>query len=727
MTRSTGPYRTLAVLLVVLVWTAGVPLTVAATTGDSEKTVERGVEPRRAVQDGPANNTTTPVHHENPAEANKEGNMSAVEAQLAQTLSRRLANSAVRIEKGQYKRAQGVLGDEYSETLERYIEVKGSTGSGSTERFRKAKENQQEFASTVSEYRQTYEKYQRAKQRGNEERARELARKLDRLAERANRTGTSLNDSYTDIGNQTSGNFSGASDAVTDVKRNITEQQQEVTQSEFTQTELTVDTSDERVSFDDPVELSGQLTTANGTAIAEQRIALQIGNRTLEATTDEDGEFSVPYRPVLLPANASEATVQYVPNNSSVYLSSNDTVDVTVQQTEVSIRTTDTPRSAAYGDRITVAGTVSSDDVGVPSAPVVVLVDGVRLGTTTTDSDGSYSFTARLPANVSAGQQKVAVRLDMRDRAVSASPTRTPVRIERTPTKLNISANRIENRTVLVSGTLRTADGRRLRNRSVELRANGTTMATVETGPNGTYRTQLTLPPRFEGETVALRASYASRQTSLERAHALTAIRLGGTPESEYSLARLRALLEEGSLWAWGGLLALVLGLGGVGAGYRRFRDDEADASDGAAGGTVNTEKSEPTRNTERASETLLTTARARLEDGDRGGAIEAAYVAVRSRFVDEFDAPHRGTHWEIFNACRDALGSEQRRTFRQLTRRYERTAFGAEEASETRAQRAVESASLLLEERTASDGGTELSPEDSGERFGPGSPEDET
>ncbi|MFC7008581.1 hypothetical protein [Halalkalicoccus salilacus] len=67
------------------------------------------------------------------------------------------------------------------------------------------------------------------------------------------------------------------------------------------------------------MELEGRLVTETGEPIANQEVAFAIGEQTVTTTTDDDGAFSLTYRPTTLPLETSSLEIQYEPAASTEY------------------------------------------------------------------------------------------------------------------------------------------------------------------------------------------------------------------------------------------------------------------------------------------------------------------------------------------------------------------------------------------------------------------------
>jgi len=68
------------------------------------------------------------VQHERPEAAGESGDLQALQRWLDGRLSGQLESSTVALSEGEYERARAMLGDDYDERLDQYVDVAGETG-----------------------------------------------------------------------------------------------------------------------------------------------------------------------------------------------------------------------------------------------------------------------------------------------------------------------------------------------------------------------------------------------------------------------------------------------------------------------------------------------------------------------------------------------------------------------------------------------------------------------
>jgi hypothetical protein len=665
----------------------------------------------QSVQSDVGNNTT--LQHENPASVDERGNLSVVETWLSDHLTQSLINCTQGLKVGQYAACNRSRGN-YPQWLAKYVEVTRKTDAenNSTESFKRAAESQETYASNVSRFRRTLSAYRAARENGTTTRARTLARRLQRIAARVNGSGTNLTRAYRRIGTATAQNMSNAIRTTNTITRNVTETADAIEVQQFINTTLVANISSQQFSFRRPLRVSGQLEAANGTPLANRRIRLVARNQTrVTTTTNATGGFTLAYRPTVLPVNTTQMAVRYAPSVLSPYRDNETTVPVRVEQVEPRLTLTQRPTSVAFAEAVVVSGRVSAAGRGAGAVPVAVSIAGQPLtatGSTTipTTAEGRFRFIARLPADVPAGEHPMRVSVPLQDRALNRTVVTKPVTVERTPTRLSVDGSQISvngsdigGPELRVSGRLATANGTPVAAESVAVRLNGTTVGTVRTNQNGTYRTNVTVPQQvFAGRagdtTVSLVASYDGSGSNLASARATRRLTLILPSEPSAGLIeRLLTALRSIPIVIW--LVAGGLVLAGVVGAYR-YRDRSSDgqprSSDGESPVTGEVGKSAADDRP-----ALLDVAREQLFAGNMEHAIATAYAAVRTRVENELDHTSPQTHWEFFEMCRRRdLGNERLDALQRLTEVYERAAYAPSPPSEEATATAIEAAQTI-------------------------------
>lgn len=667
----------LSLALGVVLCTGGIAS--AGVMGQQDTAVYAQTSPASAV--APQNNSS--VAQENPDTVEESGDSDALKRYLAQQLSRRLQASTREVNQGQYDRARKLLGDQYTDTLRKYVDVAGGTNRGASgNEFQQAQETQRSFVTSVQRYNSTYQQYREAKQRGNETRAHQLARDLDRQARNATGTGENLSKQYDEVGNSSGIDVTESQRQIEQVIQNISERQQSVVSEEFERTVLSVSAATQTASFRAPLPIVGRLQTEDGTALANRTVRFDVGGQRLTTVTNRTGGFSLSYRPVVAPLSKDRVTVQYIPRRDSVYLGANGSVPLDVRQTTASISVMSNTSEAGFSDPLTIQGRVEVRGTPVNNAEVRITVDGVLLGVVRT-TRGDYRLSSSLPARVTPGERPIRVRVSGDDRAVTSNVSSTTLHVVSTATKLTMTARPVGNSTLLVNGSLETIDGRTLTGQPVQILANGRTVETANTNAEGDYRTSVSLPGE-NASTLRMKSVYSGDGTNLEKTTATTTLDFSPTQSGGIGFSNLPLPLTIG-----GGLLLVAL-LAAGGIVVRSQREEPTFAP--------NSRDPESTASAEVAvADRLLDQARDRLKNEEWTYAVESAYTATRHGLAESHSLDKTGTHWEFFNEASSHMDKEIADQLRVLTELYETCIYGPSGENDEAANQAVSAASEII------------------------------
>jgi len=668
--------------------------------------------------DTAANETT---RHEHPDDAAGEGDDEALADWLATELGQSLGDSTIQLSEGQYEQAESVVGDEYNDRLDQYVDVNGDVDGGddrtAPETFEQAQQNQRQFVTSVQTYRETREEYEQARANGNDQRARELARELNDIAENTSQSGQTLDRTYQNISETSGVDLDDERNTVETIRRDIEDTQSEIRETEFLDTQIDVTVTAPGSSFLAPAEMDGTVVDEEGSPVAAQRVRIQVDGRTVGTTTDENGTFELAYRPALLPVDAAAVDLELVPTTDSVYLPSNTTVPITstaITQVSPEITISNATPTAAFGDTVNVTGRVQAEDVPADGIPVMVLVDSqYRTATVRTDANGEFGIATSLPADVPAGEQNLSVVYPREDRALASASTTQSLTVESTPTNLSITTEETPSGAVTATGRLTTAAGDPIANQTVRLAVNGSTVDTVETNNDGRFQTTVNVsdvaPPT--ADTVQLAAVYAQDGTNLEDARAATQVALISNTSS--SILPLVWRLFGGLLALVGvGLLVLSIAAGDTrrptvpAALSRPFGSDGSGdgAADRSASADDATAMDDGQGTSDQASGVALpapeAAARQALDAGQPDRATTLAYELTRPRLSSALPDDGARTHWEFYSAWQAANGAdEQSAALRQLTEAYEHAVFAPEPLTSDDAAGAIHAATTLVSE----------------------------
>lgn len=707
--------------------------------------------------------TNATVVHEKPENADGSGDREALRRWLADRMSEIIIDCNEQVKRGS-SYVCDELDRDYPKWAGRYVEVRGDDGiqrEGETdETLNRTRRDLQEFGRQVDRFRELQQDYEAAKAEGNDRLARELAHRINRQARRINDTGTRLSNDYAAFENVTGTDIESATVAVTEIKTNTTSTAAEIREEELTPTELTVNTTTDTATFTSPLVVEGQLSVVDGPPISGREVRFRVGNGTKTTRVDDDGRFFFRYRPTSEAPGRQTLTVAYLPEITSVYGPSRDRITVVIEQTQGTITVSRSPSTVAYNDTLRVTGRVRTAGRGTADVPVVVTVAGTKLGTVRTDETGEYSLAARVPADIQTGESRVVAGLAFSERALVADSATSTVQVNSTPTSLSLRAERARSRIVRVDGQLR-ANQRPVPGRVVTLLLNGSAVDTVQTGSEGAFRANVSLPESVtSSDTVVVTARYTGPEGNLEPSR--TSVRLEprnvrpsasgtildflirrvfGPPESEqpidtrslesgtfldFLIGRVFGLFgENAGPLLWIGTIVGTAGLVAAGSlfinrltpvswlqrlfklGLSWLRGPEPGDTAPMEGEDASTE--EEARETVEDEPTggdteLLVSARERLSAGDTDEAIIIGYEAVRTRLIDRIDCDWSMTHWELLHAYENGQSDEQIREFRRLTEAYEHAAFSLESSSPETTKAALASAADLLDGATGTD-----------------------
>lgn len=682
------PRRLLHILVVAIVVLSATGLGAGASTGIAVETASLSQTGSVVAQANATNNTTT-SQHENPDTVREDGSEKDIRKWLGGRMASLLEQSSVQISQGQYQRGREMIGDEYNEYLEKYVDVAGSTaGSDSQlrEELNQTQESQQEYATLLQQYETTYKAYQEARQNGNETRARELARKLTRLAEQIRSTGGNLSKAYGDVENITAVSLENATQRIHATTSNVSNQTQAVVTATFIRTEVTAQTAEARGSFREPLRITGHVRTTNGTAL-EGPVTLQVGSTTRTVPLGADGSYAFEWRPRTVPLGQQNVTVTYMPNASAIYLGSNATVGATVEQVEPTLAVRSNLSRAKAGDELLVSGAVQVAERGVEQIPVTIHVGGYRLATTTTASNGTYTASITVPVEVAAGAQTLRATVTLTNRAIAGVNSTSTVQIQQTDTNLTASAA-WQDGSLVVTGTLQTATGEPLEGHRLTIRGADTLLTSTTTDSSGQFRVTIPAADIAESQSLSqVSIRFDGAGTSLASAQTQENLTPLGTQEESPLIDR--AWLAFAGVLV-GGLLVLAAALWW----RRREHEAETESPSGPSATTKSTPSNGQSGGSDSGATLSLDAARTQLEAGEPDSAVRSAYAAVRQAFDNTDDV---ATHWEFFETHRDTFDSTASEELQSLIETYETAEFAPVEVDSSSAAAAVTTAESIL------------------------------
>ncbi|GAB6878827.1 hypothetical protein JCM17823_11010 [Halorubrum gandharaense] len=656
-------------------------------------------------------NETAP--HENPDEAAESGDDERVGSVLSSEMSELLGDSATEISEQQYEMGRSLVGEEYDDQLERFVDVADDIQQEETaESFEQAQETQQSIAEKSAEFDEKMAAYEEAVEDGDEERARELARELQDLAAEIDESTARIDELYGQLEAQTGEDFSGARESTTAHRNRTTEESDAVRDAEFLEATLHAEANRTDVSFENPAGVTGELRSEEGDPIDNATIELQAGADTMTVVTDADGAFQATYRPTLAKLDQSTLSIEYVPETDAPYLAAETTVSMAItEQAESALTITEMTEAAAFDETVSVAGSVTiSDAEHLNDLPIRLSVGGQRLGNVTT-TDGEFEIAGDLPKHIAPPEADIIAELALEDAAVAPANASQPLQIDTTETNVTLDVDAVDRDTVTVSGELQTDEGAPVSEAPVTLTVDGDQFETTETDAAGRYATQVTLDgdrddaavvvgATFDGEGTNLHASGAEQRVELPAASAGTGAALAdawlviGVLTGVFGSLLLGWLLRReadvGVTWI-GERLSGRIPL--ISTPQRGETDTSRVSAEPDAVGVADSHdgSSNP------PSKASLAQARSLLSDGHPGDAVVVAYSTLRGELIEETSADASDTHWEFYRRCRSAETADSD-SLRTVTEAYETAVFAPHTVSADTADDAVEAMSQVLE-----------------------------
>lgn len=694
-----GDVRVVVIGVLLVLW---LPVIATGTIGGPSTPETSSVA---AQESTPGDNET--VYHRNPTAYDGDPEAAEIDRWLAEEMASGLEVSAGELSERDYDHAREVMGGEFDERLSQYVEITDADDLEAADVFEAVGDDQQALIATLESYDETATEYMEARDDGDDERARELARELEDLAETVDEFEDELQENYEAIDDMTEEDLSESREDLSEIDELVQDGQAEVREEEFVETALEVDLDSENVSALDPLTGSGELRTEDDSTVDDESIQLLVEsdvedddgadvdpeNRTVDAEIDEDGTVEFAYRPTDLPLGTEVLTLEYVPDDESVYLGSETTANVSVEQVESTVSDLEATDEVSYGDNISVEGTVAAGDEPVSDVPLSVTLEGESLGTVTA-TNGSFEGEFPVPRTITDGEGTMTAAVPFENRTLAGSSTTTEVTVRETDTALSVAADFHENDTVSVDGTFETGDGGPVGNESVLLQIGETPLGSATTDVDGEFDRTMLVPPEAE-DGAPLIAAYDGSGSNLADARGEATGDLEGTSAWEN---------VRSSPWTWLVAVAAVGLLLAAGWWYRQ--PPSAPAAPGSQLRTTSRDRSSSSLPTE----SFLSHAERLLSEGHPEEAVQASYAAVR-RTLDTDEGSGR-THWEFYRQYRrdGRLEGDQRRLLRDVVEGYERTTFATTDVYRPEAEWILACARQLCDlEESATDTVTRL------------------
>ncbi len=508
-----------------------------------------------ATPEEPTNNTT--VQHRDPEGADRPGDLRMVQGWLSGQMGEVLIDCTDGLAVGRYD-ACDRLDQEYPDWLGKYVDVADETENDRDDEagpsFERAGTEMEDLSDQVKAFRETLAAYEEAREAGNQTRARRLAHELGDLANAVNRTAPRVTSEYYRLTNTTNLDLTDEAAMVERIRRNITAETRQVQEFELTPTNLSVTVRSHNISFSQPFQASGRLT-ANDTRLADRRIRVEIGPRTITTLTNATGGFHITYRPVRTPINTSEVTIRYLPDPTAEYRRAHVRMPINLRQVAPVVEVAVNKSRVSFGEQIAVTGKVSAGNRSVANVPLVITTRGHRSSRSLTSNTGEFEAAFRIHAQIASGTRTLIANIPWEGRAIGGASGSTPLTVESTATTLSLNASAESPTRVRVQGQLQTADGRPVGHQPITIRLNGSQIRSVSTTATGRFTTTIAVPSTIRAQhsdnmSLKIALHFSGEDTNLDESRAQTTVILPPTDQH----GPIASLLAPFSALAEGGL-----------------------------------------------------------------------------------------------------------------------------------------------------------------------------
>ncbi len=264
------------------------------------------------------------------------------------------------------------------------------------------------------------------------------------------------------------------------------------------------------------IELTGNLRVENGTPVADQFIDMYWkGIFVQRARTQDDGEFVISF--FLRPdeeLGTFMAILRY--NGSDIYLSSNLSLPIVIRSHTYIImedifgeylRNSTTP--------VRIEGTLF-DDLGVAlmGNEVLIYLDQVMLGRTTTELDGSFKLGYLVPWGERIGSRQLQARFSGARDFISCTGYTNLSIVASTWFQVNVGSELIRNDELIIEGKLLQDNGDPVHNGSIKIELFGRLLSKVNTGPDGSFSYLGIIPLNYPVGSGSLRFTYSGHEAA---------------------------------------------------------------------------------------------------------------------------------------------------------------------------------------------------------------------
>lgn len=212
------------------------------------------------------------------------------------------------------------------------------------------------------------------------------------------------------------------------------------------QTFLSLNATTEQVFVNETFRVFGFLKDQNGTALANRNITISWElNQSIPKITDYQGKFEAELMfPIGFPEGPTEVRVSFEPEGSDkiLYLPAASVLLVQVVY-QRSIMIADlSPAVARPLDYVYIRGNLSSADTKpLENRTITMQLDGISIGDTTTDKNGTFLFKFAVTETISNGTHTVTAIFDARNDRYAPTNATLPFSVELQETRIVISSN----------------------------------------------------------------------------------------------------------------------------------------------------------------------------------------------------------------------------------------------------------------------------------------------
>lgn len=289
-------------------------------------------------------------------------------------------------------------------------------------------------------------------------------------------------------------------------------------------TNLTLETGTTEISLGGNTTFTSSLTGENGQPISNTPVSYYINGRPAgEAITDSNGTYQFTYNVTQSSTRHVDVYVEYIPVDRSTVPGFSRTVVIEVQPENTTINLTIEPDSASYGDTVQMAGRITTTrGLAVPGRSINFYLGDQRIGSITSNSDGTYSYAYIIRDTTPGGTSEIHAAFEPSKSAddvflPSVSNNET-IEVKQQATNLVLTppgSRFIAEDEMPLTGRLTTADGVPVSNVNITILLDDKELATSTTSYDGRYSTIATVPQDLQPGDYCIYSIYTPASSSL--------------------------------------------------------------------------------------------------------------------------------------------------------------------------------------------------------------------